>query len=79
MKAKETKRTKTGKAGKEKSSTGCGPGDFQGMEELMSKCFTGGGGFPDCSTMMEAMKDRPCCGAMSEEASKDTAKEAENS
>jgi hypothetical protein len=37
----------------------------QGMFEMMNKCCTGRGGFPDCSTMtkgmMETMRNQPCC------------------
>ncbi len=31
-----------------------------GMSEMMTKCCTGRGGFPDCSTMTEEMK-KHCC------------------
>lgn len=47
------------------------PADFgfaptgQGMSEMMNKCCTGQGGFPDCATMMkgmmETMRNQPCC------------------
>ena len=30
------------------------------MPEMMTKCCTGRGGFPDCLTMMEEMK-KQCC------------------
>lgn len=36
----------------------------QGMFEMMNKCCTGEGGFPDCSmmkSMMDAMRLQPCC------------------
>jgi len=36
-----------------------------GMFEMMNKCCTGQGRFPDCSTMMkgmmETMRNQPCC------------------
>ncbi len=31
-----------------------------GMSEMMTKCCTSQGSFPDCSTMMEEMK-KHCC------------------
>jgi len=41
------------------------PPKSQRMFEMMSKCCTGQGGFPACSTMMkgmmETMKNQPCC------------------
>jgi hypothetical protein len=35
--------------------------NFQGMSEMMSKCFTGQGKFPDCSSIMKNMLET-CCG-----------------
>ena len=46
------------------ADSGCAP-TGHGMFEMMSKCCTGQGGSPDCSTMMkgmmEAMKEHSCC------------------
>ena len=53
------------------------PSDFgfgpmgQGMFEMMNKCCAGRGGFPACSTMMksmmETMKNQPCCAPKTED------------
>jgi hypothetical protein len=47
----------------------------QGMPEMMGKCCTGKGGFPNCSTMMknmmEAMKNQPCCTPKKEDTESD--------
>ncbi len=43
----------------------------QRMFEMMNKCCTGQGGFPDCSTMMkgmmETMRNQPCCTPQTED------------
>ena len=54
-----TKKTKD-KGGNAKSSAfGFGPMGH-GMSEMMTKCCTGRGGFPDCLKMMDEMK-KQCC------------------
>jgi pentatricopeptide repeat protein len=50
---------KDGRREKAKSNT-FGPMGH-GMSEMMTKCCTGQGSFPDCLTMMEEMK-KQCCG-----------------
>jgi hypothetical protein len=42
----------------------------QGMFEMMNKCCTGQGGFPDCSmmkSMIHATKNQPCCTSKKED------------
>ncbi len=78
MKTKETKKAK-GTADKTKT-TGFkyDPGNFRGMFEIISKCFTGQHSFIDCSTMMEAMKNQSCCGPMAEKETKDSSRKTKN-
>jgi len=46
-----------------------------GMFEMMNKCCTGQGGFPDCSVMMKNMmetaKNQSCCGPKTEDTGSD--------
>ncbi len=39
---------------KKKNAACCDSGDFQGMSEMMSKCFSGENTSFDCSAMMES-------------------------
>ncbi len=44
-----------------------------GMSEMMTKCCTDGGGFPDCVKMMEEMK-KHCCAPLKNEAASEKEK-----
>lgn len=71
MSAEETKEKKDG-------AGCCGPENFKGMSEMMGKIRSGKGGF-DCSSMMEAIKRRSCCGPEAEKAAGGRGKETKNS
>jgi hypothetical protein len=74
------KKEKTKQKSDKAESTGfeCDPRNFQGMFEKMNKCFTGEGGFPDCSAMMDTMKGQSCCGPIAEKAKKASGRETKN-
>ena len=71
MCAEETKEKKDG-------AGCCGSESFKGMSEMMGKFRTGKGGFA-CSSMIEAMKSRSCCGPEAEEAKSGSEKKTKNS
>ena len=54
-----TENTKTKKEKTKSGAVGFGPMGH-GMSEMMTKCCTSQGSFPDCLTMMEEMK-KQCC------------------
>ena len=54
-----TEKTKARRAKAKSNAFGFGPMGH-GMSEMMTKCCTGQGSFPDCLTMMEEMK-KQCC------------------
>ncbi len=56
-----TENTKTKKEKTKSGAFGFGPMGH-GMSEMMTKCCTSQGSFPDCLTMMEEMK-KQCCAA----------------
>ncbi len=54
-------------------SLGSDPKDFQNLFEMMNKCCAGRESFPDCSAMMEKMKEA-CCEPTTDKTEADSTK-----